>query len=257
MKYQMYVDEVGNPDTRITHDLNQRYLSLTGVIFDLDRVATIISPAVEDIKRRYFNSHPDEPVILHRKDIVQRRPPFESLRNDQIRSDFDSELLRMFTRWEYVVITTTMDKLEYAQRFQAWRFNPYHYCLTELVERFVVWLRQTIGTGDVMAESRGGTEDKKLKLVYSEIYSQGTESVAPDILQARLTSAELKVKPKGTNVAGLQISDLIAYPSYRATLCRRQHIPLPDDMNGKVATIVENAKYDRGTGGGIDGWGRI
>src|SRR5437879_2808909 len=66
MKYRLYVDEVGNSDPRASSDPNHRYLSLTGAIFELDYVHTTLFPAAEDLKRRYFQSHPDEPVILHR-----------------------------------------------------------------------------------------------------------------------------------------------------------------------------------------------
>ena len=40
----------------------------------------------------------------------------------------------------------------------------YHYCLALLLERFTFFLEQKQVRGDVMAESRGGKEDKRLKL---------------------------------------------------------------------------------------------
>ena len=35
MKHRMYIDEVGNSDLGASQDPNHRYLSLTGVVFDL------------------------------------------------------------------------------------------------------------------------------------------------------------------------------------------------------------------------------
>ena len=71
MKYRLYVDEVGNPDMGASEDPNHRYLSLTGVILELGYVDAVVHPRVEDLKRRYFGSHADEPMILHRKELVK------------------------------------------------------------------------------------------------------------------------------------------------------------------------------------------
>ncbi len=65
MKYRMYVDEVGNSDMGASQDPNHRYLSLTGVVVELGYVETVVFPTLEGLKRTYFGSHPDDPVILH------------------------------------------------------------------------------------------------------------------------------------------------------------------------------------------------
>ena len=256
MKYRMYVDEVGNADLQASKNPNHRYLSLTGVVLELDYVVTRVFPAVEQLKRTHFGAHPDEPIILHRKEVMQRKPPFDALKEAATDGAFTSDLISLFRSLDYTVFTAIIDKLEHVERYQAWRFDPYHYCLTVLVERFVQWLESQNAIGDVMAESRGGGEDMRLKAVFSEVYREGTEYVRPEVIQARLTSKELKVSPKAQNVAGLQLADLIAYPSYRSTLCRRQGKPLPEDMNGKIASILEESKYYRSSSGRIDGWGR-
>lgn len=252
----MYVDEVGNADFRASQRPEQRYLSLTGIMFELDYVESTVFPVVEGLKHTYFGSHPDEPVILHRKEVVQRKPPFDSLKVADTDERFRADLLRLFRDLDYVVFTATIDKLEHHERYKAWRHNPYHYCLEILVERFALWLEQHAATGDIMAESRGGNEDVRLKEVFRELYQNGTSYIAADRLQVRLTSRELKVKPKAANVAGLQLADLIAYPSSRAAMCRHQGKPLPSDLNGEVAAILEASKYDRSPSGRIDGWGR-
>ncbi len=84
MKYRLYVDEVGNSDLNASRDHNHRYLSLTGVIMALSHVQSVVFPAVEALKTEFFNSHPDEPLILHRKELVNKRYPFHSLRDPEI-----------------------------------------------------------------------------------------------------------------------------------------------------------------------------
>lgn len=98
----MYVDEVGNPDLKSSDNPIHRFLSLTGVIINLDYVSQVLHPQMEELKTKYFNSHPDDPVIFHRKELVNAKSPFESLRNQEIKSKFDRELLLLLKNWEYI-----------------------------------------------------------------------------------------------------------------------------------------------------------
>ena len=213
MKYRLYIDEVGNSDLGASHDPNHRYLSLTGIILELQYVQEIVFPALEDLKQRYFSSHPDEPICLHRKELVNRRYPFSALRDPAIELRFNQELLSLLNDLRYTVITVVIDKLEHQQRYQVWRFDPYHYALTVLVERYISWLRTRNMQGDVMAESRGGKEDMRLKKSFAGIYQSGTDFVSPDEFSRRLTSKQLKVKLKTNNIAGLQLARLRLRPT--------------------------------------------
>ncbi len=65
----------------------------------------------------------------------------------------------------------------------------------------------------VMAESRGGKEDTRLKHSFEGLWQQGTDFVDPDRFQSRLTSKKLKIKPKANNISGLQLADILAHPS--------------------------------------------
>ncbi len=256
MKYRLYIDEVGNSDLQASLDPNHRYLSLTGIILELDYVAKIVFPALEKLKQNYFNSHPDEPIIFHRKELVNKRYPFNKLQDTMIEQRFNAELLTLLQNWDYGVITIVMDKLEHQQRYQTWRYDPYHYCLAILVERYVLWLKDNQNLGDVMAESRGGKEDMRLKNSFTCVFTDGTNYIKPEIFTQYLTSKELKVKPKANNIAGLQLADLIAHPSFRATLARRENQPLATNFGGEIAKILEKDKYYRSKHGLIDEWGR-
>jgi len=256
MKYRLYVDEVGNSDMGASQDPNHRYLSLTGVIFELDYVAHTVFPAIEDLKQRYFNSHPDEPLILHRKELVNKRHPFNSLKEPSVEQNFNRELLNLLRAFDYTVITVVIDKLEHQRHYQVWRFDPYHYCLAVLVERYVLWMKQRKTRGDVMAESRGGKEDKRLKVSFTRIFENGTDFIGAAEFSACLTSKQLKVKPKANNIAGLQFADLLAHPSFKATQARHNNQALPANFGGDVAQILEETKYHRSPQGVINGWGR-
>jgi len=255
MKYRLYIDEVGNSDLSSSRDPNHRYLSLTGVIIEVEYVNDVLHVELEDLKRRYFGLHADDPVVLHRKELVNKKPPFAALADPAIEHAFNNEFLGRLRAWKYTVVTVIIDKLQHMEQYQAWRYDPYHYCLKVLIERYVLWLQTENGIGDVLAESRGGREDKRLKDSFERVYEEGSEWVLPALIQARLTSRQLKVKPKANNIAGLQLADLIAHASFRAAMSRRNGEPLPDNFGGQIAQILVDSKYHRNRSGRIDGWG--
>ncbi len=204
-----------------TVDPNSRFLALTGVVIDLEHVRNKVHPEMESLKTVFFHSHPDEPVILHRSDIMNRRGAFQPLRDSRVNNAFGREILQRLREWEYVVITVCLDKEEHVQRTRTWSRDPYHYCIEVLLERFCALMRQLHSTGDVMAESRGGKEDRRLKNEFRKLWRNGTDYLEPERIQRLLTSRELKVKPKSTNTAGLQLADLIANPSRSEVLAER------------------------------------
>lgn len=256
MKYRMYVDEVGNSDLRASMNPIHRYLSLTGLIVEIDYVQRVLYPTLEAFKAMYFESHPDEPVILHRKELVNKRPPFGRLRDPEVESAFNRELLSLLSQLDFRVVTAVIDKKQHLEQFSNWRFDPYHYCMSVLVERFVMWLEEHDNVGDVMAESRGGGEDTRLKEAFRELYVQGTQYVANEVIQARLTSGQLKLKSKSNNIAGLQIADLLAHPSQAEMVAAREGRQVADNFGTRICAILHDGKYLRDWDGNADGWGR-
>jgi uncharacterized protein DUF3800 len=217
MLCRLYIDEVGNADLKnAPHDDNIRYLSLTGITTFRSFHDETIQPAIDRLKGDLFGHAQDTPVILHRREIIDR-----------------------------------------AGRYGVWHFDPYHYCMRCLVERFVRWLIRHDWTGDVVAETRYKKGDKKLKASFQRIWKDGTEFIGGSIVQERLTSREIKLFPKSLNCAGLQLCDLIAHPSFRAMKRARDGEQVPDDFGGKVAAILEDKKLARNPRSlAIDGWGR-
>ena len=214
-KYRIYIDEVGNADLGSSaKNTNHRYLSLTGVIFRIDEMHQVARD-LDNLKQKFFNSHPDDPVILHRKEIINKKYPFKSLLDPIIEANFNEEVLRLFTNWNYQVISVLIDKKEHQERYTTWRHDPYHYCMEILIERFYKMLLDEDAVGDVLIEARGGKEDNRLKKSFTRIYNDGTSYISFEDFQRRLTSKELKVKPKYMNIAGLQIADLLAFPARR------------------------------------------
>lgn len=111
--------------------------------------------------------------------------------------------------------------------------------------------------GDVMAEARGGKEDRKLKTSFARIFEQGTDYVKYDRFHAALTSREIKLKQKYNNIAGLQLADLIAHPSHKSILATHQNQKQPEDFGGRIIDILMTSKYLRNPRSGkTEGWGK-
>jgi len=248
MKYRIYIDEVGNPDLESSDDPNHRFLSLTGIILELSHVKSLLHPQMEALKAKYFDYHPDEPIVFHRKKLLNAMSPFQNLKDPDVRRKFDSDLLNLFRSWEYVVITVCLDKKKHKQTYTTWRYDPYHYCLAILLERYVLFLERINARGDAMAESRGGKEDRRLKDSFHRLLKQGTDYISAETFEATLTSRQLKVKPKANNISGLQLADLIAHPSRNEILAEKGllHTKLAPFAK-KIIEILQH-KYDQQSG---------
>jgi len=242
-KYRMYVDEVGNADLRSSADPNHRFLSLTGVVIELGHVESVVHPQMEALKSAYFESHADDPVILHRKELLNGRGPFVRLRDAAVRAAFDRELLDLMRAWDYTVISVCLDKKEHRQKYTVWQHDPYHYCLADLLERYVCFLNRRGRRGDVIAESRGG-KGRRLKESYARSLERSSGYADAAQIGGALTSRQLKVKQKSNNLAGLQLADLVAHPSRNEILSEHGHSVTIAPFAAKVIAILQ-CKYDR------------
>ena len=244
-KYRVYIDEVGNSDLGSSDNPNHRFLSLTGVVLSLEHVKRVVHPQMEALKEHYFDYHPDEPMVLHRKELVNAVAPFDNLRNTTVRKNFDRDLLCLLKSWEYIVISVCLDKKKHKETYTTWCFDPYHYCLAVLLERYTLYLERVGASGDAMAESRGGREDRRLKASFHRLCTHGTQYLPGDLFRSRLTSSQLKVKPKANNIAGLQLADLVAHPSRNEILNEQALLPRP--LAPFAVSVIEilQSKYDQ------------
>ncbi len=254
--YRMYVDETGNADLSASDDPNHRFLSLTGIVISHEVTRTLATPELARIKREVFDEHdPDTQLILHRKELVQKKHPFKALKRPEKEAQFNREILGLLQRLEFAAISVVIDKKEHLEKYSVWRQDPYHYCMEILVERYVLWLRTRAGKGDVVAEARGSAENKRLCAAVQHFYDRGTGYIRAEGVQERLTSKHLKIMHKHENVTGLQIADLVAHPSY----VYAKHVflgePVAQNFGGQLAAVLGRSKYHRSAGGRVRGYG--
>jgi len=258
LRYRLYIDESGDHGRCGAEDIGKRYLCLLGCAVETDHYRTRFHPDLEALKQRHFPHSPDEPVIFHRKEIVNANGPFYVLQNAGTREAFDSDLLKFMAEHCFTMIAVVLDKHEHAERYGNAAFHPYHYCLTVILERYVGWLNLMGAVGDVMAEARGKTQDRELREEFTKFHQRGTYYLSASMVQRALTSKEIKIKPKPQNVAGLQVADLLAHPCRLDVLKSRDRTTtqLPS-FAASLMDVVEG-KYNRRTATGqTRGYGKI
>lgn len=249
-KYRMYIDESGNSEIGQFISEHERFLCLTGVILDLEYVNKTFAQELESFKAKFFGYNADDPLILHRKDIMNCRGKFSVLKNEKIREQFNRELIENLKKWDYCLISVLMDKKEVFDIYREWAKHPYHFCIEVLLEKYYAFLKYKDAVGDVLIESRDKADDRKLSSVYKNIFQHGTSYIDGESLRERLSSIEIKIKPKSANIAGLQIADLLVTDLRNRMLCKyKLRKNQPDSFGNKLTDAIipkifrHNKKY--------------
>jgi uncharacterized protein DUF3800 len=256
-RYRLYVDESGDHTFNLLDDSARRYLALLGVWFRRGDEYIAFSDALEHLKRRFFGARPDQPVILHRSDIVNRRKAFGVLRDEELRAGFDAALIDLVQRADFKMVCVVIDKKKHSEKYES-PLHPYHYCLAALLDRYSGWLNFKNAIGDVLAESRGKEEDLQLKEAYRRVYESGTLLFSHGHHQRALTSKEIKLDRKSANIAGLQLADLLAHPVKLACLAERGIGGSRENLFASRLLAAVRDKFNRvEPAGRVEGYGKV
>ena len=224
MRYRLYIDESGDHTYKNLEFVGRRYLALLGVGIETQYYRTEFQPKLESLKQLHFPHNPDEPIILHREDIYNRRRCFGVLFDDETNIKWERGFNEFIKEASLTLFLVVIDKKHHKETYGEAAIHPYHLAMTFLLERYKGFLNRTNSKGDVMAESRGKKEDQELANVYHYIWNNGTYYNNAKGFQNVLTSKNLKIKRKTANIAGLQIADLLAHPTKMHLLESRDKI---------------------------------
>ena len=253
--YRLYLDEVGTDTMRRVHLDGYRYLSLTGVVMTIAHARDYLEPTLNLIKAEVFGQDPDSPICFHRTDITQCKGPFEMLKHQNIRDDFDLRILRLMQDCECKVITILADKVWISEQDHWVQQHPYHYIMELMVEKYAQLLKRMSSKGDIMPEARNKPENKELQKQFERCKTNGTRYASADLIRERIPSTKLKFRTKKDNIAGLQLCDLLAHPSHITIRKNLRHDVQLGNFANRVTKILGNMKYDRGFDGKIWGYG--
>lgn len=224
-RYRLYIDESGDHMFKKLAQPSHRFLCLIGCLLR-GREYRRFHDQLEKFKQKHIPHSPDQPVILHRADIMNRRGCFWRLRDLRKARAFDDDLLTLVKETDFRIVAIVIDKLVLKQKYPA-PAHPYHLALGYMLQRYCGLLNHINRRGDVLAESRGGREDRLLKDSYSRVLERGVWMTRPEFFQRALTSRELKLKPKSANIAGLQLSDMIGHPVRQSIVIEKGMLPGP------------------------------
>ena len=237
----LYLDESGDHNL-IVVDPQYPIFVLGGVIVDQDYAEGPLTEALNGFKREMFGR---TDIVLHTADIVRNRNGFEKLADAGLRRAFYDRLNGLMRSLDYTVVACAIRKDEHVKQYGRRARNPYLLSLHVLVERFCYSLGKDPADGTIIAEGRGLIEDRRLEATWTNMQNWGTDYVDAKTINQRITG--LSLRPKGDNIPGLQLADLVVSPVARYVLGK----PTMEDWR-----IVES-KLRRSDTGATRGFGLI
>lgn len=201
--YVVYVDESGD-HSLASIDAGYPVFVLALCVFHKRHYSERIIPAVEKLKFNYFGH---DSVVLHETDIRKQRGDFAFLSHKPRRDEFMARLSDIMAQSNFILMACVVDKNRLG-REQGEASNPYHIALDICLQRlhdFLAEKKQESLQTHVIVECRGKKEDKELELEFRRICDgQGS--------QHRPLPFQIVFADKKTNLAGLQLADLVARP---------------------------------------------
>jgi hypothetical protein len=257
-RYRLYLDESGDHVYREVEDIPHRFLCLLGSWFQNPDYLEFHN-SLERLKAQHFGHHPDDPVVLHREDMINRRKAFKVLRDDNVRNQFDRDLLEVISKAQFSVVAVVIDKLALRTAYGEQAAHPYHLAMGFMLQRYAGYLNHMNRVGDVMAEARGGVEDRLFSDSYTRIYERGTWMTEASFFRAALTSRQLKLKQKSANISGLQLADVLCHPVKQYVL-RQYGFVGPEEIGdfAKQLHLIVAKKFNAHLyDGRIEGYGYV
>ncbi len=194
----VYVDESGD-HSLVNIDEGYPVFVLAFCIFHKRHYAETIIPRLEHFKFRHFGH---DALVLHEHEIRKQKGDFSVLANLQLRHQFISELSEIMDQSNFVLAACVIDKKKLKQT-NPQVSDPYHfalaYCLDGLRD-FLTEKKQIDRKTYVLVERRGKKEDKALELEFRRICDN------------KMYPFDVIFEDKKSNLAGLQLADLVARP---------------------------------------------
>ena len=201
--YVVYVDESGDHSlASINPDFPVFVLALC--VIHKRHYAEKIIPAVEKLKFNYFGH---DSVVLHEHDIRKQKGDFAFLSHLPTRLEFVGQLSSIMVASNFILIACVVDKTRMSKSEGA-STNPYHIALDiclESLRGFLAEKKQDHLRTHVVVECRGKKEDRELELEFRRI-CDGNNA------RNRQLPFDVVFADKKTNLAGLQLADLVARP---------------------------------------------
>jgi hypothetical protein len=237
----LFLDESGDHNLSVI-DSSYPLFVLGGIIVEQDYAAGPMEDAVRDFKRRLFGR---DDLVLHTADITRNRNGFERLKEREFRERFYAEINDLMRGLRFQVVACVVRKDDHLSRYGVAALDPYMLSLDVLVERFCMDIGDRESGGVIVAEKRDVSLDRQLEIAWLNLKVQGTRFMQAKDIERRITG--LNLRSKSSNIAALQLADLVVTPIGRTVLGKA----VKEDYR-----IIEE-KFRRSPHGRVDGYGLV
>jgi hypothetical protein len=231
MKYYLFIDESGDHGL-VKLDVNFPVFVLCGALMNEDSYFKL-RDEINDIKKTFWG---DKDVIFHSRDIRKCQKEFQIFFDLELKAQFYKELNSCMSSNDYHIISSAIQKSKYIKTYGKLSNDVYELSLSFIIERAVFCLDELKKDDEdvclyVVIEKRGKKEDSALAEHFQRLLARGTAFVDKE----RLSSLSPKIifRDKKQNVNGLQLADLLAYPTARYVIDKNRANPAFDLFEDK------------------------
>ncbi|MBX7044723.1 MAG: DUF3800 domain-containing protein [Ignavibacteria bacterium] len=234
MKHLLFIDESGN------HGLNSidpafPVFVLSGILVSEEEYEKM-KLEINDIKNEFWE---DKKVIFHSRDIRKCEKEFIILFDLKIKEQFYLKLNGALERLPYSVFITAIEKEKYIKKFGKITNSVYEISTSSLIDEALNFILKNAHHQDefkIIFEKRGKKEDNELLKYVNTLISAGTQNLTAE--QLKRFNITIDFKNKADNINGLQIADLIAYPTARFVIDFKRANPSYDLIKSKIVSFT-------------------
>ncbi len=232
MKYFLFIDESGDHGLTMVNP-NFPVFLLCGIIISAENYE-IIENEVSKLKKSIWG---EKDVYFHSKDIRKCENEFKVLFDLEVKKRFYEGLNLILSKNHYSIIASAIRKDEYIKKFGKLSDDVYEIALSFIIERSIFYLdgiKTEKNDLEIIIEKRGRKEDKNLEEHFQRLLSRGTGYVIAE----RLNNYGLEIffRGKKDKICGLEVADLIAYPTARYVIEPNRANPAFDVFENKFYT---------------------
>lgn len=218
---------------------NHWHFGLSGVIFPAHQMAKL-NLSIHALQKDFYPQK--EFCILHYNDILNNKDCFTDLEiNPSKKEQLVKRIKKIVKETEFKYIATFIDKHELVKKYGTFNtgglikditrikgniypphsvvnYNLYCLALRLLIKKFYTFLKsqKTPARGLIIAEAIGTKEDSEMRDAFYKIQRSGISTIS--IKDLRQTVIDLLIVYKKQNHGGVQLADLLLYPTYDAKI---------------------------------------
>ncbi|TXD48981.1 MULTISPECIES: DUF3800 domain-containing protein [unclassified Polaribacter] len=213
MKYYLFLDESGDHGLEKI-DENFPIFLLCGILVSEENYK-IVKEKINKIKLEFWNNNN---VVFHSRDIRKCNNEFQIFFDLDLKKRFYKAVNNLISINNYKIISSSISKLAFIKKYGKLENDVYEIALSFVLERAIFCLDdfKDCSELEIIIEKRGKKEDLKLSKHIQKITQVGTYYVTPE--RIRKLGFKTKFSWKRENINGLQLADLIAYPTARYVL---------------------------------------